>query len=86
MMGIWQEHFASLCGFCCSQLCFLCSLRQFFERAREMEFFKSIIQIPELPDVSNGFRCMCPVFLKLTYYINFIRHIQMYHSLLRIGC
>ncbi len=27
------------------------SLTQFFERARGMEFFKSIIQIPDLPDV-----------------------------------
>lgn len=35
------------------QLSVFCSLRQFFERAREMEFFKSVIQIPDLPDVSN---------------------------------
>lgn len=31
-----------------------CSLTQFFDRAREMEFFKSIIQIPDLPDVSTA--------------------------------
>lgn len=32
----------------------LLSLTQFFDRAREMEFFKSIIQIPDLPDVSTS--------------------------------
>lgn len=31
----------------------LCSLTQFFNRAREMEFFKRIIQIPDLPDVGH---------------------------------
>ncbi|XP_075885676.1 huntingtin-interacting protein 1-related protein [Nelusetta ayraudi] len=31
------------------------SLKQFFERAREMEFFKSIILIPELPDGPPNF-------------------------------
>lgn len=31
---------------------FFYSLTQFFDRAREEEFFKSIIQIPDLPDVS----------------------------------
>lgn len=31
---------------------FFHSLTQFFDRAREEEFFKSIIQIPDLPDVS----------------------------------
>uniref|UniRef100_A0A8C2ZTZ8 Huntingtin interacting protein 1 related n=1 Tax=Cyclopterus lumpus TaxID=8103 RepID=A0A8C2ZTZ8_CYCLU len=31
------------------------SLAQFFDRAREMEFFKSIIQIPDLPDAPPNF-------------------------------
>uniref|UniRef100_A0A3Q4B3R0 I/LWEQ domain-containing protein n=1 Tax=Mola mola TaxID=94237 RepID=A0A3Q4B3R0_MOLML len=31
------------------------SLTQFFNRAREMEFFKSIIQIPDLPDAPPNF-------------------------------
>ncbi|KAM9734331.1 huntingtin-interacting protein 1-related protein-like [Menidia menidia] len=31
------------------------SLRQFFDRAREMEFFKSVIQIPDLPDAPPNF-------------------------------
>ncbi|XP_067430528.1 huntingtin-interacting protein 1-related protein-like [Thunnus thynnus] len=31
------------------------SLTQFFDRAREMEFFKSIIQIPDLPDEPPNF-------------------------------
>uniref|UniRef100_A0A3Q3IXY7 I/LWEQ domain-containing protein n=1 Tax=Monopterus albus TaxID=43700 RepID=A0A3Q3IXY7_MONAL len=31
------------------------SLKQFFNRAREMEFFKSIIQIPDLPDAPPNF-------------------------------
>uniref|UniRef100_A0A3B4WXG4 Huntingtin interacting protein 1 related n=1 Tax=Seriola lalandi dorsalis TaxID=1841481 RepID=A0A3B4WXG4_SERLL len=31
------------------------SLTQFFDRAREMEFFKSIIQIPDLPDAPPNF-------------------------------
>ncbi|KAM7368622.1 hypothetical protein PAMP_012945 [Pampus punctatissimus] len=31
------------------------SLTQFFDRAREMEFFKSIIQIPDLPDDPPNF-------------------------------
>ncbi|XP_061763821.1 huntingtin-interacting protein 1-related protein-like [Nerophis ophidion] len=31
------------------------SLKQFFDRAREMEFFKSIIQIPDLPDAPPNF-------------------------------
>lgn len=31
---------------------FFCSLTQFFDKAREMEFFKTFIQIPDLPDVS----------------------------------
>lgn len=40
---------------------FLCSLTQFFNRAREMEFFKRIIQIPDLPDVSDTFPYICPL-------------------------
>uniref|UniRef100_A0A4W6DD23 Huntingtin interacting protein 1 related n=1 Tax=Lates calcarifer TaxID=8187 RepID=A0A4W6DD23_LATCA len=31
------------------------SLTQFFDRAREMEFFKSVIQIPDLPDAPPNF-------------------------------
>ncbi|XP_061603678.1 huntingtin-interacting protein 1-related protein-like [Phyllopteryx taeniolatus] len=31
------------------------SLKQFFNRAREIEFFKTIIQIPELPDAPPNF-------------------------------
>ncbi|KAM3599860.1 uncharacterized protein V6R79_012979 [Siganus canaliculatus] len=31
------------------------SLTQFFDRAREMEFFKSVIQIPDLPDSPPNF-------------------------------
>ncbi|KAM9801511.1 LOW QUALITY PROTEIN: huntingtin-interacting protein 1-related protein [Neosynchiropus ocellatus] len=31
------------------------SLRQFFDRAREMEFFKSVIQIPDLPSAPPNF-------------------------------
>lgn len=38
--------------FTCAFVCFR-SLTQFFNRAREIEFFKSIIQIPDLPDVSG---------------------------------
>lgn len=36
------------------------SLTQFFNRAREMEFFKRIIQIPDLPDVSDTFPHIFP--------------------------
>lgn len=36
------------------------SLTQFFNRAREMEFFKRIIQIPDLPDVSDTFPHILP--------------------------
>lgn len=36
------------------------SLTQFFDRAREMEFFKRIIQIPDLPDVSDTFPHIFP--------------------------
>lgn len=39
-------------GFVSDSCAFFHSLTQFFDRAREMEFFKSVIQIPDLPDVS----------------------------------
>lgn len=49
------RSFDQLSGFFSNNLvCFLCSLTQFFDRAREIEFFKTIIQIPDLPDVSDG--------------------------------
>lgn len=41
------------------------SLTQFFNRAREMEFFKRIIQIPDLPDVSDMFPHIFP---RLLYF------------------
>uniref|UniRef100_A0A8C9ZHA7 Huntingtin interacting protein 1 related n=1 Tax=Sander lucioperca TaxID=283035 RepID=A0A8C9ZHA7_SANLU len=34
---------------------YFCSLTQFFDRARETEFFKTIIQIPDLPDEPPNF-------------------------------
>uniref|UniRef100_A0A3B3CL79 Huntingtin interacting protein 1 related n=1 Tax=Oryzias melastigma TaxID=30732 RepID=A0A3B3CL79_ORYME len=34
---------------------FVCSLTHFYKRAREMEFFKSVIQIPDLPDEPPNF-------------------------------
>lgn len=40
------------------------SLTQFFERARGMEFFKTIIQIPDLPNVR----------LTHKYLIEFLNH------------
>uniref|UniRef100_A0A3Q3LV53 Huntingtin-interacting protein 1-related protein-like n=1 Tax=Mastacembelus armatus TaxID=205130 RepID=A0A3Q3LV53_9TELE len=50
------------------------SLTQFFNRAREMEFFKTIIQIPDLPDVRN----ILGVSIRIFRFAGFVHHEQAF--------